>query len=111
MKLAAYVAVYVVLSTTGLVLLRNSLSQPGRSPAELIRDPWLVLGGLFYAASFLAWLSALRHYKLSTIYPIVTGVGYSAVLLASVLILGERFSADKAAGMALVGVGILLIAR
>lgn len=111
MRLFAYVAVYVVLSTTGLVLLRGSLSHAGRSLGELLREPRLVLGAVFYGASFLAWLSALRHYKLSTIYPIVMGVGYSAVLLASAVFLGERISPDKALGMSLVGVGILLIAR
>lgn len=111
MRLAAYVAVYVALGTTGLMLLRGSLSENDRTLGELLRDPRFAVGAAVYAASFLSWLSALRYYKLTTIYPIVTGVSYTAVLLASVVFLGERISADRAFGMVLVGVGVLLIAR
>lgn len=111
MRLVVHVAGYVVLSTAGLVLLRSSLAQAGRPAAELLRDPRLLVGGALYAASFLAWLSALRYYQLSVIYPVVVGLGYTAVLLASVVFLDEHISGARAVGMLLVGVGILLLAR
>ena len=49
-----------------------------------------LIGGACYACSFVAWLLALRRFELTTVYPIVVGSGYSAIVVASFLFLGER---------------------
>jgi len=106
--LAGYVLIYVVLSTTGLLLLRSSL-QGSRSIGSLVSDPVFLIGGVCYACSFFAWLLSLRRYELTTIYPIVVGAGYSAIVVASFLFLGERPSSVKLIGIALVGVGVYFL--
>ena len=105
-----YVLVYVVLSTSGLVILRSRLGG-GESLTALAHDPRLFVGGLFYAASFLTWLLALRRFELVRAFPVFMGSSYAAVTMAAVLVLGERLSALRGLGVALVGLGVLLVYR
>lgn len=111
MRLATFVGTYAVLSTAGLLLLRSGVDEgSGGIRAALLR-PHVLIGLLVYAASFVVWLAALRRYELSSIYPLFIGVGYSAVFVSSVLLLGERLTLHKAAGVAMVGVGVLLLVK
>ena len=108
MTLALNLLIYVVLSTSGLLLLRTSLRDDG-GISDLLRDPRVLVGALLYAASFLTWLFALRRHELSLVYPIFIGTGYVAIVLASALFLGESLGAARLVGIALVGVGLLLL--
>ena len=110
MILGAYVAVYVVLSTTGLLLLRTSLKEQ-HDLRTLASDPVFLVGAVCYACSFFAWLLSLRRYELTTIYPVVVGAGYSAIVVSSYVFLDERPSAVKLAGIVIVGVGVFLLVR
>ena len=76
---------------------------------DLVRDPRVLGGAVLYAASFLTWLLALRRDELSFVYPIFIGTGYVAIVLASAVLLDESLSATRLAGIALVGIGVLLI--
>jgi multidrug transporter EmrE-like cation transporter len=108
--LIPYLAVYVVLSTTGLLLLRSRL-EGGGSLVSLVSDPLLILGAVCYAFSFLTWLAALRHFEVTRAFPIFLGSSYVAVVAGAVTILGEEVSSARAAGIVLVGAGVLLIGR
>jgi multidrug transporter EmrE-like cation transporter len=105
-----YLAVYVVLSTAGVLLLRSRLGT-GAGLATLASDPRLLIGAVCYAASFLTWLAALRHFEITRAFPVFLGTSYAAVSVGAVLILGERVTAARLSGLALVGVGIILIGR
>ena len=109
MTFLAYLVVYVTLATTGLVLLRRSL--PGAEIPGVVADPQFLLGAAAYAASFLTFLLALRQYEVLTVFPIFFGVAYAAVVLAAVAVLGEELSVARAAGLVLVGTGVLLLLR
>ena len=108
MTLALNLLAYVVLSTSGLLLLRTGLRDEG-GVADLIRDPRVLVGAVLYAASFLTWLFALRRNELSLVYPVFIGTGYVVIVLASALLLDESLGAARLVGIALVGVGLLLI--
>lgn len=111
-KLVPYLLTYVLLSTTGLVLLRHSLAGLGRASfADYLKNAGLVVGALCYIASFLTFLAALRNFELLTVYPIFTGVAYAAVSLAAVLVLREALTPISATGIAFVGVGVVLLAQ
>jgi multidrug transporter EmrE-like cation transporter len=105
-----YVLVYVVLSTSGLVILRSRLGG-GQSLMVLAHDPRVLLGAACYAASFLTWLLALRKFELVRAFPVFMGSSYAAVTVAAVLVLGERLSTLRGIGIALVGFGVLLVYR
>lgn len=113
MALAAYTAIYVCLSTSGLLLLRRSLPRLGHGQllAELSSQPEVFVGGLLYVLSFLTFLLALRRFQLSLVYPVFLGCGYVAVALGSWLILDERFSVSRVVGITVVGVGLVLVTR
>lgn len=108
MTLALNLLVYVVLSTSGLLLLRTGLRDDG-GLADFVRDPRVLIGAVLYAFSFLTWLFALRRHELSLVYPMFIGTGYVTIVLASALFLDESLGAARLAGIALVGVGLLLL--
>ena len=113
MALAAYTAVYVALSTTGLLLLRRALPKGAhdRLLSQLTTNPEVLAGGLLYALSFITFLLAIRRFQLSLVYPIFVGCGYVAIAFGSWLVLDERISLSRGLGIAVVGAGLVLIAR
>jgi multidrug transporter EmrE-like cation transporter len=107
--LIAYALVYTALATTGLVLLRRSLEDAALT--ELLRDPTFYLGGVFYAASFATFLVSLRRFEVLSVYPLFTGLAYATVAVAAALVLGEALTPSRVGGIALVGVGAVLLVR
>jgi multidrug transporter EmrE-like cation transporter len=108
-RLTAYAVVYTTLASLGLVVLRRSLADAGA--AEIARTPAFYLGGLLYAASFATFLAALRHFEALTVFPLFTGITYVSVTLAAVVLLDEELTAGRLAGIALVGLGAVLLVR
>ena len=109
MILAAYTFVYVILATTGLVLLRRSLADASLS--DLIEEPGFYAGFACYALSFGTFLFALRKFEVLTVYPLFTGLAYATVALAAIVFLDERLTTLHAAAIALIGVGVVLLTR
>lgn len=105
-----YLVVYVVLSTTGLILLRARL-RSGEPINQLLLDPLLLIGAMCYALSFFTWLLTLRSFELTRAFPIFLGSSYAAVMVASVVLLNEQLTSSRLAGLVFVGVGMLLITR
>ena len=109
MALIGYAAIYTALATTGLVLLRRSLADSELS--ELVSDPGFFLGGLFYAASFVTFLASLRRFEVLTVFPLFTGLAYATVAVAAAVVLDETITGARVAGIALVGVGAVMLVR
>lgn len=71
----------------------------------------LVLGGLaLYGIGTVLWLFALRQLDLSLAYPFVA-LSFVMVAAAGILVLGEPVSAGRLAGLGLIVLGILVMAR
>jgi drug/metabolite transporter (DMT)-like permease len=105
-----------VLITAAEVLLKKgasaSLSAPGES--ELLGITALAsgttwLGIFFYTLSFLVWLHVLRLLPLTQAYALASVV-HVLVPAAAWLFLGEVISPTRAAGIALVLCGVVLVA-
>jgi multidrug transporter EmrE-like cation transporter len=115
MTAVAYVAASALFTTGGVLLLRSSLVDVDdlsfRSLRSLATDPAFVAGFLLYAMSFLTWLLALRRYEAARIFPAFVSAGYVGVLLGGYLFLGESLGASRLAGIAVILVGIALVAR
>jgi multidrug transporter EmrE-like cation transporter len=113
--LGVYAAAYVALSTAGLLLLRRSLRNfeggAGRIFGELFKHPGVIAGGVLYALSFLTFLLALRRFNLTLVYPLFVGSGYVAVVLASWLLLDEQIAPSRGLGIAVIGLGLVLVLR
>jgi multidrug transporter EmrE-like cation transporter len=109
MALVLYTVVYAALATTGLIVLRSSLE--GATVAEGLRMPDVYLGAACYAASFGTFLLALRQFDVLTVFPVFSGVAYASVAVAAATILGEDLGTSRLLGLALVGVGVILLTR
>ncbi len=73
--------------------------------------PWILASGLIHTGyqTFLAF--AYEHGDLSRVYPLARGTAPMLTLLVSALWLSEAISATEAAGIVVLGSGILLLAR
>ncbi len=109
MAFAAYLVTYVALSTAGLMLLRRSLADA--TIAEALSDPRFYAGAAGYALSFGTFLLSLRQFEVLTVFPVFLGATYATIAVAAAIFLGESLTPGRVAGIALVGAGLLLLAR
>lgn len=113
MNIIIFIVAYLICSTVGLMLLKMSISgaelQSLSSYIKLVLNYRFIVGFLLYLASFLVWLALLSRKDLSYIYPVVIGLSYLLIMLVAFFILRENFTAGKAIGALLVGVGIIVM--
>jgi multidrug transporter EmrE-like cation transporter len=76
------------------------------SPVGLI-----ALGGAFYASSFLCWLFILNRTPVARAYPIAIGITMALTTLGAVAVLSERLSLRDIAGIAIIFIGVVVLAR
>ncbi len=110
----------IALAVVGQLMLRAGMRRVGpiswgRAAAAwtLVRDVasvWLVPGGLaIYVVSAIAWVVVLSRVELSYAYPFF-GLAYVAVCVLASMLFGERLAPRQWAGVALVVVGVVLVA-
>ena len=71
--------------------------------------PFLLVTGVFQAVYFSLLAAAYRRLELSVVYPIARGSAPVLVLVAGVVALGKATSWGQAAGVCLVGAGVVLV--
>ena len=78
---------------------------------KLLFDPF-IMAGLFSAViSACFWLAALSRFDLSYAYPLVIAILSVLTIIFSVILLGEKVSTVKAAGVFLVVLGLVILWR
>ncbi|WP_341896744.1 EamA family transporter [Ferrovibrio terrae] len=105
-----YVAlgVGVLLGVAGQILLKSGAS--GETLLQQFLAPQSIIGlGLYFAAA-LCYMYALRKIPVSIAFPSVS-LSYVLVALLGFWLYGEALTPSKLAGIALVCVGVFLIAR
>lgn len=110
--LVAVVLVSALIAAAAQYLFKSSMPRFDASPSgliSLVHSRGVVLGLLLYAASLVVYLYALSVGELSFVYPTFASV-FVFVLLISRFKLGERITLHRAAGVALVVIGIAVIA-
>ncbi len=73
-------------------------------------SPLVLLGVLVCVAGTGLWLLALERADLSYAYPFAS-LNYGSVLIASWLVLGERPSPSRVAGVAIICAGVVAVSR
>jgi multidrug transporter EmrE-like cation transporter len=105
-------AVYAILGSLGLTLLKRGLNENQTGVIfDLIKSPVLLTGVVLYGLSFILWLKILQGNELSSAFPIASALLFLCISLFSVLLLHEHMSFSKIIGMALITIGILFISR
>jgi len=86
---------------------------PGSLAASLLANWVLILGIFCFAVNVLFYAYALsaEYMKISTAYPIMVSGGFVIIAIVSWKYLGETLSAAQWAGVALILLGVFLVAR
>lgn len=73
-------------------------------------SPFVLLGLALYGVGTVLWLFALRQLDLSLAYPFVA-MSFVMVALSGIALLGEPVNAGRLLGLALIILGLLVMAR
>ncbi len=79
--------------------------------ASLLTNWVLVLGIVFFATNVLFYTYALSGIKISVAYPVMVCTGFVIIALVAWKCLGETLSPLQWAGVVMVLVGVVLVAR
>ena len=85
----------------------------GGAMAGLIRavsSPQLIAGGICFAANLAFYAYALQKMKISVAYPIMVTAGFAIIVAVAGWQLGERLTVVQWTGVALIFVGVSLVA-
>ena len=101
----------------GMLLLTVSQGVMGGFMAVFVPLPrgevwlWLLASGALHAGYKMFLASAYKHGDLSRVYPIARGVAPMIVVLAGFFLLSDTLANKEYAGIALIGLGVVLLAR
>lgn len=121
-KMTGIIILIVIFGVGGQLLIKRGLSEVGiielnsvnlilKSIVKIISNP-LIVGGLvcsLVAAFF--WLTALSRTELNYLYPLIGGLVYVVLFVASWLLLGEKANLPRVLGIATILIGIALLSR
>lgn len=121
MKTKASLAVIIVTSALGNVLLSKGMKELGdisRLPfgqmlaagASALLNPWVIAGMALLTVFFVSWLATLSWVDLSYVLP-ATAPSYLLLAALSWWLLGERISPYRWLGTALIVAGVVLVSR
>jgi multidrug transporter EmrE-like cation transporter len=111
----------VTLSAFAQVALKLGMSSPSVQhailrgqllPAALavVESPMVLIGLALYAGSTVVWLLVLSKVDVSYAYPFVA-LGIAVTAICGRLVFGDTFSTLKLAGIALIVLGVALLAK
>lgn len=113
MKKSMLVALYLVLSTLGLVLMKlgQNTGELSFSEAELIFSINLIslAGFISYILSFLLYTNIIVKFDLGYITPITAGILQIATLLAGIFAFKENISINGIIGIIFVITGVIIM--
>jgi multidrug transporter EmrE-like cation transporter len=122
MSLASFglLSVAVLLGVAAQLLLKAGTNAVGRFAfsldnavpvgLQLALEPRILGGTGCYALSLVLWVMALSRTEVSVMYPMVS-IGFALNALLAWWLLGEALSLQRIAGIAVIMVGVLLVAR
>lgn len=122
MSLASFglVGVAVLLGVAAQLLLKAGTNAVGRFAfsldnavpvgLQLALEPRILGGTGCYALSLVLWVMALSRTEVSVMYPMVS-IGFALNALLAWWLLGEALSVQRIAGIVVIMVGVLLVAR
>jgi multidrug transporter EmrE-like cation transporter len=107
----------VAFNVMGHVFLKAGMNQIGGiTPGALVTNfarifgnPSVLFGLFCYVTSVSGYLVLLSKSDISVAYPIVTSLAYGGIIIISLLVFREPFSAIKWVGLALILGGVILV--
>jgi len=116
----ALILMAVILGAAAQLMLKAGANAVGTFPFDpgtlaaaafkLAVEPRVLAGVALYAASLVAWILALSRVEVSIAYPMVA-LGYVITVLAAWWWLGESVTPLRLAGVALIVLGVVVVAK
>ncbi|MEX2239634.1 MAG: EamA family transporter [Burkholderiales bacterium] len=116
----ALVAAAVLLGAAGQILLKAGTNAIGHFEFTLVNalpvglrialEPRILAGTSCYAVGLVLWIMALSRTEVSVAYPMLSA-GFALNALLAWWLLGEAVSAQRLAGIAVIMIGVWLVAR
>lgn len=114
------VLVAIALGAAAQVLLKAGTNAVGRFEfalgnalpvgLQMLSEPRILGGAGCYGLSLVVWIMALSRADLSVVYPMVS-LGFALNAFLAWWLLGEALSPQRIAGIAVIMVGVWLVAR
>jgi multidrug transporter EmrE-like cation transporter len=114
------IAAGVLLNTFAQLLLKAGTNSIGHFEFALARavdiglkflvNPYILGGMACYAVSLVVWLMALSRVEVSVAYPMLS-VGFALNAVLAWWLLGEPVTLQRIAGIAIIIVGVTIVAR
>lgn len=115
-----FVAMTLVGTIAGQLVLKYAVTQHGEIPKDMagalgfigrtLFDPLVLLSLALAFIAALTWIAAVSRLSLSTAYPFMS-LAFVGTALFSAIMLGEDVSVVRWAGIGVVVVGLVLVAR
>lgn len=77
---------------------------------QVITSPWIIGGILIYVVSLVVWLMILSRTEVSLAYPLIS-LGYVLNALVAYWLLSEPITVLRLCGIAVILVGVFLVAK
>jgi len=77
---------------------------------DIFTNKYIILGLIIYGSAFILWLAALSTLDVSFMYPMLS-LAYVVTAIFAFIILGEQITLSRWAGITLVVIGCIFIAR
>jgi len=121
MKFLPLLLISVTFNVTANILLKKGVIAIGGITGEkskiilefskVASSPFIVSGLILYGFSFLVWLRVLSSYDLSKSYPIFATIVFMFTSVGSFIFLKEPISLLRLLGIAVMLLGIIIVAR
>lgn len=112
--------VSVLLTVIGQIFWKIGANQVGQitisisnfipSTIKLFTNIWVIFGCAVFIVSSILWVAALTKLDLSFAFPFLS-LGYVLIFLVSYLIFHEQISTLRLAGMILICIGVIFVAK
>lgn len=101
----------IILAALGQLILKIGMNKLGQfNLIKTFTHPTVILGLFFYGLSLILWLLVLSKEKLSFVYPLVA-FSYVVTVFLSKIILKEPVPNLRWLGLAVIVIGILIVAK
>lgn len=115
-----YIVAMIAFTVYSQAIMRWQVGHAGALPSDtvgkfsfvirLLTNPWVISSIVATLLAGVSWMLALAKFQLSYAYPF-TGVIYAAILILGAIVFHESMSPGRVAGVCVVMVGVLIIAR
>lgn len=111
-----YLFIAIICNAVGNICLKQGAAQFDRGLSNLVNDPliflkngYVVIGIIFFAAALVLYTLILAKMNLSIAYPMMVSIGFVIVLSYSVIFLHEQLLWWQWLGIVLVLLGVILL--